>query len=61
MNKSDPRERLRQILDRYPKAKGDPERLWRIFEAEMHDDRALAAAVMREVAATWFPEAFKQL
>jgi len=59
--KDDPREVLRQIIAKYPKAKTDPEKLWRILEAEIHDDRALAAAIMREVATSWFPEALKQL
>jgi hypothetical protein len=57
----DPREVLRKIIARYPKAKGDPEKLWRILEAEIYDDRSLQAALIREVATAWFPEALKQL
>jgi hypothetical protein len=57
----DPHEVLRQIIARYPKAKTDPEKLWRILEAEIYDDHALQAALIREVATSWFPEALKQL
>jgi hypothetical protein len=52
---------LRQIIAKHPKARTDPEKLWRIFEAEIHEDRALAAAVLQQVRATWFAEAFREL
>jgi hypothetical protein len=57
----DPREALRQIIARYPKAKADPEKLWRILEAEIIDDYELERAIRREMCAQWFPEALKQL
>jgi hypothetical protein len=59
---TDPRERLRQIIAKYPKTKNDPAKLWRIFESEIHGDRALAAAVLREaVAERWFPRVLREL
>jgi hypothetical protein len=61
MTNKDPREALRRIIATYPKAKADPEKLWRIFEAELIDDRELERAVRREMCAQWFPEALKRL
>jgi hypothetical protein len=60
MNKDDPREALRRIIARHPKAATDPEKLWRVFVAEIYDSRELEAAVLGHLRVTWFPEAMKQ-
>jgi len=56
---SDPREVLRTIIATYPKA--DRDKVLRIFTATVIDSRELERAVIAEMAASWFPEALKQL
>jgi hypothetical protein len=59
MNKDDPREVLRDIIARYPKA--DRDKVLRIFTATVIESRSLERAVIAEMAASWFPEVLKEL
>ena len=59
MNKNNPREVLRDIIARSPKA--DREKVLRIFTATVIDSRELEVAVIAEIAISWFPEVLKDL
>jgi hypothetical protein len=59
VNKNDPREVLRQIIVRYPKA--DRDKVLRIFTATVFESRELERAATAEMATSWFPEVLKEL
>jgi hypothetical protein len=56
---SDPRAVLREIIAAYPKA--DRDKVLRIFVATIFESRELERTVIAEMAASWFPEALKEL